>query len=410
MITLNGIVGLVLLIGALRYNIPRFNAEGTGTALATVAALATLTLVLPTFTTSRPGPEFSPAQLAFAAIASLIIYGVFVFTQTGRHRDFFLPVTSDGTVVAEEEHADPPTTRGALFSLALLVVALVAVVGLAKIESPGDRGRRSRRSGFPQSFVGVVIALLVLLPETLAASRAARRDRVQTGFNLAIGSAMASIGLTIPAIAVASIWLDGPLVLGLSSSQIVLLAVTFVVGHPHRGPRPGHPPGGRDPPGSAGRVPVPGRQPIATAAAIRATSGGPLCPMAPPMPAPFSRPSASRSAEQQHQAAEEHEDEQVEHERPAGRDVAGHPGDDAADQAEPDEQVVEADPEGPQPNGRDVGGGNAEDALVYARTGDQECFQDEHQQVDRRRDQGEHPDDDRHRAPASLVLGSKPRR
>ena len=228
MITLNGIVGLVLLIGAFRYNIPRFNAEGTGTALATVAALATLTLILPSFTTSRPGPEFSPVQLAFAAIASLIIYGVFVFTQTGRHRDFFLPVTSDGTVVAEEEHADPPTTREAMFSVALLVVALVAVVGLAKVESPAiEAGVEA--VGYPQSFVGVVIALLVLLPETLAASRAARRDRVQTGFNLAIGSAVASIGLTIPAIAVASIWLDGPLVLGLSPSQIVLLAVTFVV-------------------------------------------------------------------------------------------------------------------------------------------------------------------------------------
>jgi len=133
MITLNGIVGLVLLIGAFRFNIPRFNAEGTGTALATVAALATLTLVLPSFTTSRPEPELSPVQLAFAAIASLVIYSVFVFTQTGRHRDVFLPVTSDGAVVAEEEHADPPSR--------------------------------------------VVIALLVLLPETLAAVRAARRDR-----------------------------------------------------------------------------------------------------------------------------------------------------------------------------------------------------------------------------------------
>jgi Ca2+:H+ antiporter len=228
MITLNGIVGLVLLIGAFRFNIPRFNAEGTGTALATVAALATLTLVLPTFTTSRPGPEFSPVQLAFAAVASLILYGVFVFTQTGRHRDFFLPVTSDGTVVTEEDHAHPPTNRATMVSLALLVVALVAVVGLAKVESPAiETGVEA--IGYPPSFVGVVIALLVLLPETLAAVRAARRDRVQTGFNLALGSAMASIGLTIPAIAVASIWLPGPLVLGLSSSQIVLLAVTFVV-------------------------------------------------------------------------------------------------------------------------------------------------------------------------------------
>jgi Ca2+:H+ antiporter len=228
MITLNGILGLVLLIGAFRFNIPRFNAEGTGTALATVAALATLTLVLPTFTTSRPGPEFSAGQLAFAAVASLVLWGFFVFTQTGRHRDFFLPVTSDGTVVAEEEHADPPTTRDALVSLALLVVALVAVVGLAKVESPAiEAGVEA--VGFPPSFVGVVIALLVLLPETLAAVRAARRDRVQTGFNLAIGSAMASIGLTIPAIAVATIWIDGPLVLGLDNSQVVLLAVTFVV-------------------------------------------------------------------------------------------------------------------------------------------------------------------------------------
>ena len=136
MITLNGIVGLSLLVGAFRHNMARFNAEGTGAALATVATLATLSLVLPTFTTSRPGPEFSPAQLAFAAVASLVLYGVFVFTQTVRHRDFFLPVTSDGVVVESEEHADPPTTRAALVSVGLLVVALVAVVGLAKVESP----------------------------------------------------------------------------------------------------------------------------------------------------------------------------------------------------------------------------------------------------------------------------------
>ncbi len=228
MITLNGIIGLVLLIGAFRFNIPRFNAEGTGTAVATVAALATLTLVLPSFTTSRPGPEFSSAQLGFAAVASLVLYGVFVFTQTGRHRDFFLPVTSDGTVVESEEHANPPTDRAALFSLTLLAVALVSVVGLAKVASPALEAGVAA-VGFPNSFVGVIIALLVLLPETLAASRAARRDRVQTGFNLAVGSAMASIGLTIPAIAIASIWLPGPLVLGLDSSQIVLLAVTLVV-------------------------------------------------------------------------------------------------------------------------------------------------------------------------------------
>jgi Ca2+:H+ antiporter len=229
MITTNGIVGLSLLVAAQRYHLPVFNAEGTGAALATVATLATLTLVLPAFTTSRPGPEFAPSQLAFAAVASLVVYGAFVLAQTGRHRDFFLPITSDGEVVEAEEHADPPTNRASLISVGLLVLALVAVVGLAKVESPAIEAGVAA-IGFPGSFVGVVIALLVLMPETLAAARAARRDRVQTSLNLAYGSAIASIGLTIPVIAVASIWLDGPLILGLDSTQTVLLVVTVIVG------------------------------------------------------------------------------------------------------------------------------------------------------------------------------------
>ena len=224
MITCNGIVGVCLLIGALRTRVASFNAEGTATALATVVTLATLTLVLPTFTTSSPGPEFSSAQLAFAAVASIALYALFVVVQTVRHRDYFLPV-GDGI----EEHAPPPSHRVALTSLALLVVALVAVVGLAKIETPAIEDAVGA-IGAPPSAVGVVIALLVLLPETLAAVRNARGDRMQTSFNLALGSAVASIGLTIPVIAVASIWLKGPLVLGLGSTQIVLLAVTAVVG------------------------------------------------------------------------------------------------------------------------------------------------------------------------------------
>jgi Ca2+:H+ antiporter len=113
-------------------------------------------------------------------------------------------------------------------SLALLLVALVAVVGLSKVESPVIE-RAVTAVGFPQSFVGVVIATLVLLPETLAAVRAARRGRIQISLNLAYGSAIASIGLTIPAIALASIWLSGPLLLGLGPTQLVLFALTVVV-------------------------------------------------------------------------------------------------------------------------------------------------------------------------------------
>ncbi|GGY57771.1 ionic transporter y4hA [Streptomyces omiyaensis] len=228
MITCNGIVGLALLVGALRNRVAVFNAEGSGGALATVCTLATMTLVLPTFTTSHPGPEFSGAQLAFAAIASLGLYGVFVAVQTVRHRDYFLPVPIEGKECSEEEHAEPPTKAVTLASLGLLLVALVAVVGNAKVISPTiEDGVQS--AGLPKAVVGVVIALMVLLPETLAAVRAARRNRVQTSLNLAYGSAIASIGLTIPAIALASIWLSGPLVLGLGPLHLVLLALTGVV-------------------------------------------------------------------------------------------------------------------------------------------------------------------------------------
>jgi Ca2+:H+ antiporter len=233
MITCNGILGISLLIGALRDGLAVFNAEGTGAALATVATLAVLCLVLPTFTTSSPGPQYTSAQLAFAAVASLALYVLFVVTQTVRHRDFFLPVTPDGAVLDDagdaREHAAPPTARAAAISLLLLLVALVDVVGLAKVESPSIEDA-VEAVGLPASFVGVVIALLVLLPETLAAVRAALRGRVQVSLNLAVGSGIASIGLTIPAVAVASIWLPGPLVLGLDATQITLLAITVAAG------------------------------------------------------------------------------------------------------------------------------------------------------------------------------------
>ncbi|MDT7610576.1 MAG: Ca2+:H+ antiporter [Pseudonocardiales bacterium] len=242
MITGNGIVGLCLVVGALRHGVVSFNAEGSSGSMATVAALATLCLVFPTVTTTSPGPTFSGPQLAFAAVVSLALYSVYVFVQTVRHRDYFLPVIPDegsdeGSRVGsdgppdslEDAHEAPPATRDALISLGLLVVSLVTVVGLAKSVSPAiESGVRA--AGAPLSVVGVAIALLVLLPETLAAVRAASRNRLQTSFNLAMGSALASIGLTIPAIAVATIWLPGPLVLGLSATEMILLALSMLVG------------------------------------------------------------------------------------------------------------------------------------------------------------------------------------
>ena len=239
MITTNGIVGISLLTGALRFGVAVFNPEGTGAALATVAALSALSLVLPTFTSS-PGPEFSPPQLSFAALASIALYAMFVSTQTGRHRASFLPVPTGAAGVPttatvppaesgaspashEQGHQAAPSARAALLSLGLLLVALVDVVGLAKVLSHSIESA-VKAAGAPPSFVGVVIALLVLAPETLAAVRAARREQVQISLNLGYGSAMASIGLTIPSIAVATIWLKGPLLLGLGATQVVLLA------------------------------------------------------------------------------------------------------------------------------------------------------------------------------------------
>ncbi|MBE1877750.1 calcium:proton antiporter [Myceligenerans pegani] len=235
MITFNGIVGLSLLVGAAKHHLVSFNASGAGSALGTVIALATVTLILPSYTSSAPGGEYTPFQLAFAAVASLVLYGAFVFTQTVRHRAFFLPVTSDddGRVIGvidkdDAEHVAPPSGREALLSLGLLLASLVAVVGLAKLLSPTiEQGVAS--AGLPYTVVGVVIALMVLAPESIAAVRNAARNRVQTSLNLAYGSAMASIGLTIPTIAVAMIWLPGELWLGLNETQVVLFAVSVVV-------------------------------------------------------------------------------------------------------------------------------------------------------------------------------------
>ena len=225
MIICNGVVGLCLVVGSLRHHEQAFRAEGANTFLATLIAMATLTLVLPSFTTSSPGPTYTAAQLAFAATMSVVLWSVFVFVQTRRHRDYFLPLADPNDT---EAHAPPPSVRRAWSSAALLMLALVAVVGLAKLLSPAIEGALAA-AGAPRAVVGIAIAMLVLLPETVAAVRAARANRLQTSLNLAYGSALASIGLTIPAVAAASVWLKMPLMLGTDAKDLVLLAMTFVV-------------------------------------------------------------------------------------------------------------------------------------------------------------------------------------
>jgi Ca2+:H+ antiporter len=226
MIILNGVVGICLLAGGLRHGVQSFRVEGANSGLAALFPLATLSLVLPTFTTTTRSGTYSHAQLAFAATASLVLWAVYVFVQTVRHRDYFLPERDPAN---PEVHAEPPSMRQAWLSFGLLLVSLVAVVGLAKVLSPVIE-RAIDAVGAPKSLIGIAIAVLVLLPETGAAVRAARANRLQTSMNLAIGSGLASIGLTIPVVAAASVVLGIPLELGLHEPKdIVMLALTFVV-------------------------------------------------------------------------------------------------------------------------------------------------------------------------------------
>ena len=228
MITTGAIIGGSILIKSFRLKFATFNPEGAVPALAALGSLSILSLVLPTFTTSTPGPTFSPAQLGFAAVTSLVIYLTFVAMQTVRHRDFFLPPARTNMPPSQNAHIKAPTTRQALFSLFGLLGSLVAVVGLAKVTSPLIQGAVTGL-GLPQMVVAFSIAIVVLLPESISALKAAAYGRTQTSINLALGSALASIGMTIPTIAVISLVFGYQVNLGLGATEISLLFLTLFV-------------------------------------------------------------------------------------------------------------------------------------------------------------------------------------
>ena len=223
MITINGIVGICLLAGGRRHHEQSYTQSGVSAGLAMLATLAVLTLVLPNYTTSASGGFYNATQLAYVAVISLVVYGTFVVAQTIRHRDHFLNPEED-----DHAHEEPVTRAKALAAGAMLAAALVAVVLLAKALSPSIEAGVAA-AGAPKAMVGIIIAALVLAPEGFAAWRAARVNRVQTSLNLAIGSALASIGLTIPAVAGTALLMGLQLELGLSIRSTVLLALTLLV-------------------------------------------------------------------------------------------------------------------------------------------------------------------------------------
>ena len=228
MIVVNGVIGLCIFMGGFKHHEMTFRNEGTNSALAVLTALATFILVMPIVTVSTPGPDFTRGQLAFAGLASFTLYAAFLFFQTVSHRDYYLPKGEDKKLDSDA-HADKPSNLKTGISAVLLLASLAVVVGLAEALNPViEIGVKV--VGAPKTVVGILIAMLVLMPEGYAAVRAARANRLQSSLNLALGSALASIGLTIPTVAVIAVYLNLPLSLGISSLNMTLMYLSFFIG------------------------------------------------------------------------------------------------------------------------------------------------------------------------------------
>jgi Ca2+:H+ antiporter len=224
MITTNGIIGISVVTAALRQSSPSFNSEGSGAALSAIGTIATLSLVLPTFTRGSSGPTLTVPQMIFVAIISLGVYSLFLYVLTVRNREHFEDYEAEIVV----PYALKPEKKYAYRSLALLLISLTAIIGLSKVIAPSIEGV-VKSAGLPLAFVAVAVALVVLAPETLAATRSAKRGDLQSSFNFGYGSALASIGLTIPTLAFISLIFDIDLYLGLGPTEIVLFALTLIV-------------------------------------------------------------------------------------------------------------------------------------------------------------------------------------
>ena len=223
MIVCNGLVGVCILAGGLRYREQDVQVSGSSLYLSVLIVLATITLIMPNYTLTTPGPVYSAGQLGFVSVVTLLLYGVFLYTQTIRHRNYFVNQAAD----TAHDGADL-SNRMLVLSTVLLLVALLGVILLAKKFSLVV-DFATARIGAPPAFAGVLVALLILLPESVAAVAAARKNDLQKSINLALGSSLATIGLTIPAVAVAAWALDKQLVLGLDAQGMVLLGLTFVL-------------------------------------------------------------------------------------------------------------------------------------------------------------------------------------
>lgn len=226
MIILTGIVGMCLLIGGIKFIEQKFVLKGANTSLVALSAIITLTLILPNYTISESGPFFNNSQLIFISIVSLIIYITFILVQTVRHRDYFLAYQENEDELIESENVHLPNNLTFGISFVFLLLSLGIVILLGKALSPSIE-IMVKNLNAPKALVGVIIATVVLMPEAIAAIRAALKNRLQTSLNLAFGSALASIGLTIPVISIISIFTDMKITLGLNSISTVLIMIAI---------------------------------------------------------------------------------------------------------------------------------------------------------------------------------------
>jgi len=226
MIALNGFVGLCLLLGGLLYREQHYNLQGVNSYINVIMTLAVLGLVLPYFTTTTSGPTFSTQQAIFLVVVSLLLYGIFLLIQTMRHRGYFLE-SKDAVVVESSPHASLPV-RPTTFHTTMLLLYLISVILLAeKFAIPLDNS--IEKFGMPQEFGGAIIAALVLTPEGIGAIGATLRNELQRSINILLGSVLATIGLTIPAVLTISLMTKRPVTLGVQGGNLPLLLLTLAV-------------------------------------------------------------------------------------------------------------------------------------------------------------------------------------
>jgi Ca2+:H+ antiporter len=232
MIVLNGVVGLGLIIGGLRHGEQSYNMQGAASYLAVLIPLTVIPLILPNFTISTPNGSLTTIQAVCFSVFTIVLYGLFLALQTGRHRDFFVypnhAAASDLPVIESKQPQTTPAARGVARHTLLLLLNILPIVLLAKsLAQFLDRGIAAL--GAPAALGGLLIAGVVFTPEAITALRAVTNNELQRAINLCLGAATSTVGLTVPAVLAISLFADRTVILGLSPSEMTLLAVTLIL-------------------------------------------------------------------------------------------------------------------------------------------------------------------------------------